>query len=222
MSKSIVGIAKSTNQVELTLDDLQNNGLVPSSDISVLMPDSGGTPELGAVKATKAPEGATTGAVTGGAIGGTVGLLAGIGALAIPGLGPFIAAGPIMAALSCAAAGATSGGVAGALVDPHRLFALRDVHRPAGGVPIEPGRARLLRCGLLVAVADDDLVEAGVVVDDLVGLGIPEYEAKAYEDRIKKGGYLVAVHVEDSKKGDVVRDIMKNNDLEDISSVSEK
>ena len=103
MSKSIVGIAKSTSQVEATLDDLQNDGAIPASDISLLMPDSAGTPELGAVKATKAPEGATTGAVTGGAIGGTVGLLAGVGALAIPGLGPFIAAGPIMAALSGAA-----------------------------------------------------------------------------------------------------------------------
>jgi uncharacterized membrane protein len=174
MSKSIVGIAKSTSQVESTLADLQNNGLVPASDISLLMPDSqadsGGTPELGAVKATKAPEGATTGAVGGGAVGATVGLLAGIGALAIPGLGPFIAAGPIMAALSGAAAGATAGGVVGGLV----------------------------------------------------GLGIPEYEAKAYEDRIKKGGYLVAVHVEDSQKGDAVRDILKKNGLEDISSVSEK
>jgi hypothetical protein len=89
MSKSIVGIANSTSQVEATLADLQNDGLVASSDISLLMPDSGpnagDTPELGAVKATKAPEGATTGAVSGGAIGGTVGLLAGIGALAIPG-----------------------------------------------------------------------------------------------------------------------------------------
>ena len=173
MSKSIVGIANSTSQVEATLADLQSDGLVPSSDISLLMPDSGrlgDTPELGAVKATKAPEGATTGAVSGGAIGGTVGLLAGIGALAIPGLGPFIAAGPIMAALSGAAAGATAGGVVGGLV----------------------------------------------------GLGIPEYEAKAYEDRIKKGGYLVAVPVENSKKGDVVREILKRNGLEDISSVSEK
>jgi hypothetical protein len=62
------------------------------------------------------PEGAATGAATGGAIGGTIGLLAGIGALAIPGLGPFIAAGPIMAALSGAAAGATAGGLAGALI----------------------------------------------------------------------------------------------------------
>jgi len=61
----------------------------------------------------------------------------------------------------------------------------------------------------------------GGVVGALVGLGIPEYEAKAYEERIKKGGYLVAVHVEDSEKGDVVRDVMKKNGLEDISSVSE-
>src|SRR4029434_8172285 len=115
MSKSIVGIANSTSQVEATLADLQSDGLVTSSDISLLMPDSGpnagDTPELGAVKATKAPEGATTGALSGGAIGGTVGLLAGIGALAIPGLGPFIAAGPIMAALSGAAVGAATGGV---------------------------------------------------------------------------------------------------------------
>ena len=76
MAKSIVGIANSRNQVEDTVDDLQS--AVSSTDISLLMPESGGTPELGAVKATKAPEGATTGAVAGGAIGGIVGLLAGI------------------------------------------------------------------------------------------------------------------------------------------------
>lgn len=116
MSKAIVAIAKSQSQVEIVLDELQNEKLVPATDISVLIPDSGGTPELGAVKSTKAPEGATTGAVTGGVLGGTLGLLAGIGALAIPGLGAFIAAGPIMAALSGAAAGATAGGVVGALV----------------------------------------------------------------------------------------------------------
>jgi uncharacterized membrane protein len=63
---------------------------------------------------------------------------------------------------------------------------------------------------------------AGGVVGALVGLGIPEYEAKAYQERIKKGGYLVAVHVEDSEKGDGVRNILKKNGLEDISSVSEK
>jgi hypothetical protein len=63
---------------------------------------------------------------------------------------------------------------------------------------------------------------AGGVVGGLVGIGIPEYEAKAYEDRIKKGGYLVAVHVEDNKKSDLVREILKRNGLDDISPVSEK
>jgi hypothetical protein len=79
------------------------------SEISVLMPDTDGTRDIGHVKATKAPEGATTGATTGGVTGGVLGLLAGVGALAISGLGPFIAAGPIMAALSGAAVGATTG-----------------------------------------------------------------------------------------------------------------
>src|ERR1041384_357839 len=80
------------------------------------MPDTGGTRDVGHVKATKAPEGATTGAATGGATGGVIGLLAGIGALAIPGVGPLIAAGPIMAALSGAAVGAATGGVVGGLI----------------------------------------------------------------------------------------------------------
>src|SRR5258708_34706101 len=84
--------------------------------MSVLMRDRGGKGEVGYVKATKGGEGATTGAATGGATGGVVGLLAGIGALAIPGVGPFIAAGPIMAALSGAAVGAATGGVVGGLI----------------------------------------------------------------------------------------------------------
>lgn len=115
MSKSIVGIAKSRLEVETVVDDLIANNVL-AEDISVLLPDSGGVPDTGMVKATKAPEGATTGAVTGGVAGGTLGLLAGIGALAIPGVGPFIAAGPIMAALSGAALGAAAGGVVGTLV----------------------------------------------------------------------------------------------------------
>jgi hypothetical protein len=86
------------------------------SEISVLMSDTGGTRDIGHVKATKAPEGATTGATTGSVTGGVLGLLTGVGALAISGLGPFIAAGPIMAALSGAAVGATTGGVVGGLV----------------------------------------------------------------------------------------------------------
>jgi hypothetical protein len=80
------------------------------------MPDTAGTHDLGHIKATKAPEGATTGAAAGGVTGGVLGLLAGVGALAIPGLGPFIAAGPIMAALSGAAVGGTTGGVLGGLI----------------------------------------------------------------------------------------------------------
>ena len=87
-----------------------------NEDISVLFPDNEGTKEFAHEKHTKAPEGVATGAGTGGVIGGALGWIAGIGALAIPGVGPFIAAGPIMAALSGAAIGAAVGGVAGGLI----------------------------------------------------------------------------------------------------------
>lgn len=86
------------------------------NDISVLFPDKSSTRDFAHEKNTKAPEGATLGAGTGGVVGGTLGLLAGIGLLAIPGVGPFIAAGPIMASLSGIAVGAAVGGVAGALI----------------------------------------------------------------------------------------------------------
>jgi hypothetical protein len=115
MSKSVFGIATTHGQAERIVEQLQTQGFA-TSEISVLMPDTGGTRDVGHVKATKAPEGATTGAATGGATGGVLGLLAGIGALAIPGVGPFIAAGPIMAALSGAAVGAATGGVVGGLI----------------------------------------------------------------------------------------------------------
>src|SRR3954451_17691257 len=115
MSKSVFGIATTHGQAERIVEQLQAQGFA-TSEISVLMPDTGGTRDVGHVKATKAPEGATTGAATGGVTGGVLGLLAGIGALAIPGLGPLIAAGPIMAALSGAAVGATTGGITGALI----------------------------------------------------------------------------------------------------------
>lgn len=97
------------------MGELQAAG-IPSNDISVLFPDKQGTRDFAHEKNTKAPEGAMAGAGAGGAIGGTLGLLAGVGALAIPGVGPLIAAGPIMAALSGAAAGAAVGGLTGALV----------------------------------------------------------------------------------------------------------
>jgi len=112
---TVVGLVSSHEQAETIVNELQRAGF-SKDDISALFPDKKGTRDFAHEKNTKAPEGAITGASAGGAIGGTIGLLAGIGALAIPGLGPFIAAGPIMAALSGAAAGATLGGVAGALV----------------------------------------------------------------------------------------------------------
>jgi len=112
MSKSVFGISTTQGQAERIVQQLQAQGFA-TSEISVLMPDTGGTRDI---VATKAPEGATTGAAAGGATGGVIGLLAGIGALAIPGVGPFIAAGPIMAALSGAAVGAATGGVAGGLI----------------------------------------------------------------------------------------------------------
>lgn len=116
MSKtSLFGIVKTHAQAEQVVEGLQNAGF-PASEISVLLPDNEGKHDIGHVKATKAPEGATTGAATGGVAGGVFGLLAGIGALAIPGVGPFIAAGPIMAALSGVAIGATTGGLVGGLI----------------------------------------------------------------------------------------------------------
>ena len=96
---SVFGIYPSTQQAENAAASLVQAGF-RSDDISVLMPDRRSSRELGTEKATKAPEGAATGVAAGGALGGTLGLLAGIGALAIPGLGPFIAAGPIVGALA--------------------------------------------------------------------------------------------------------------------------
>ncbi len=109
------GIFSSRTQAENCVDNLIAAGF-RSDDISVLAPDMDTTKELATEKNTKAPEGATAGVTAGGAVGGTLGLLAGIGALAIPGLGPFIAAGPIMGALAGLGVGAAAGGLIGALV----------------------------------------------------------------------------------------------------------
>jgi hypothetical protein len=115
MAKAIVGIAKSEAQAIRVVDDLRRAGF-SNNDISVLFPDKTGTRDFAHEHNTKAPEGAAAGAGTGGILGGALGWLVGIGTLAIPGLGPFIAAGPIMAALSGAAAGAALGGITGALI----------------------------------------------------------------------------------------------------------
>lgn len=115
MSKSVVGIVESQLQAESAVRELQERGILVSA-VSVLLPDTDGTRDVAHEQHTKAPEGAVAGASTGGIIGGTLGVLAGIGALGVPGVGPFLAAGPLLAALSGAAAGAAIGGVAGALI----------------------------------------------------------------------------------------------------------
>jgi hypothetical protein len=112
---AVFGIYPSLTSVEISVDELKSAGF-RNTDISVLFPESSGTRDFAHEKSTKAPEGATTGAGTGAVVGGTLGWLMGIGALAIPGLGPFIAAGPIMAALAGAGVGGTVGGIAGALI----------------------------------------------------------------------------------------------------------
>jgi hypothetical protein len=113
---AVFGIYSTRAAVENTADALVKAGY-PSSDISVLLPESlGGPKEMGTEKATKAPEGTAAGVTTGGLIGGTLGVLAGVGLLAIPGLGPFIAAGPIMAGLAGLGVGGAVGGVTGALI----------------------------------------------------------------------------------------------------------
>jgi hypothetical protein len=128
MSKpAIFGLVKNETQARSAVSALESAGFI-ATDISVLsscadfdingveQPGFGKTREVGLTNATKAPEGATTGAAAGGVIGGLGGWLLGIGALAVPGLGPFVAAGPIMAALSGAALGATAGGLTGAVI----------------------------------------------------------------------------------------------------------
>jgi hypothetical protein len=115
MAQAVFGLAKTEAHAIPILEQLQAAGF-SSNDISVLFPDKTGTKDFAHEHHTKAPEGAAAGAGTGGVLGGALGWLVGIGALAIPGLGPFIAAGPIMAALSGAAAGAALGGITGALI----------------------------------------------------------------------------------------------------------
>jgi hypothetical protein len=168
MSTAVFGIATSRSQAERAVIDLRDAGFT-GNDISVLFPDDSGTRDFAHEKATKAPEGATAGGTVGGALGAGLGWLAGIGALAIPGVGPFIAAGPIMAALGGAAVGATVGGVSGALI----------------------------------------------------GLGIPELEAKQYEDKLRKGNILLSVHTEDGEEKDRAKRIFEANQLEHISTGGE-
>jgi hypothetical protein len=160
---AVFGIYATANQAERAVDSLVADRF-SYGDISVLLPDRESSREFAHEKNTKAPEGTTTGAVTGGAVGGTLGLLAGIGAIAIPGLGPF------MAALAGVGAGGAVGGLIGALA----------------------------------------------------GMGIPEYEAKRYEGRVKNGGVLLSVHCDTSDEITRAKKILKATGGDDIASSGEE
>lgn len=168
MKNAVYCIANNRTQAEMIVEKLKTAGF-PSTDISVLLPDTSGTRDFAHEKSTKLPEGATTGVVTGMGAGAILGWLAGIGTLAIPGVGPFIAAGPIMAALGAAAVGGATGGIIGALV----------------------------------------------------GLGIPEFEAKLYDGKIRSGNVLISVHTDDSNHEKSAKDIYKQAGAADIKSTSE-
>lgn len=166
--KSVICISNSLQGAERIVSELKLAHF-SNNDISVLFPDKGSSRDFAHEMSTKAPEGIVAGAGTGGIIGGALGWIAGIGALTIPGVGPFIAAGPIMAALSGAAIGASVGGV-------------------------------------LVG---------------LIGMGIPEIEAKRYEGKVKAGNILISVHTEDSKEITRAREIFAKGGAEDIITTDE-
>jgi len=168
MAKAVFCIAKSEEQAVRIVNQLKAAGF-SNNDVSVLLPDRAGTRDFAHEQHTKAPEGAAAGAIAGGLAAGALGWLVGIGSLAIPGVGPFIAAGPIMAALSGAAAGCAVGGMAGALV----------------------------------------------------GFGIPEYEAKQYEGKVRNGNILISVHTEDSKERNAAKQIFERSRAEDIAYTAE-
>lgn len=168
MTQSIVCIVPLESQAERIIDSLRTAGFA-NSDISVLMPDTVGVRDVGHEKHSKAPEGAAVGGAAGAVVGGALGWLAGICALAIPGVGPFVAAGPIMAALGGAAIGSATGGVTGSLI----------------------------------------------------GLGIPEIEAKVYEDRLRDGNVLLCVHTESGEQIKRAEEIFKANNAKDVKRMSE-
>lgn len=166
--RAIFGLFETRSQAEFCVDTLKSRGF-RNSDISVLMPSEDGAKNFAHEKATKAPEGAATGASSGLVLGGALGWLVGAGSLALPGIGPFVAAGPILAAIAGAGLGGTLGGVTGALV----------------------------------------------------GLGIPEYEAKRYEGIVKGGGILLSCHVDDSEWSTRAKEILEACGAMDISSTTE-
>jgi hypothetical protein len=168
MSTCVYALAKTDAQAIRIANRLRTAGFT-EGDISLLAPDRGGLRDLGHENSTKAPEGAAAGASAGALFGGALGWLAGIGALAIPGVGPLIAAGPILATLSGAALGTAAGGLTGGLV----------------------------------------------------GMGIPEYEAQAYEGKLREGNILMCVHADNSDEAAEIRRIYTEEQAESISTGSE-
>lgn len=167
-NRSVFGIYLTRSNVESAVNALKDVGFL-NSNISILLPENIQSGELTTEQSTKAPEGAAVGAGSGAAVGGAMGWLAGVGALAIPGIGPVIAAGPLVAALAGIGIGGALGGFAGSLV----------------------------------------------------GVGIPEYEAKRYEGRLLKGGILVAVHCETSQDADRAKEVFQASGAQDIASSRE-
>jgi uncharacterized membrane protein len=167
MKKAVIGIVDSAAQAESIVNDLQREASIRLADISVVLPDRREAQEFAREHATKAPEGAVAGAGAGGLLGGTLGLLVGIGALAIPGVGPLIAAGPVVAVLSGVAAGATVGGISGALVGM--------------GIPENEARdyeSRLRAGSVLLAVHTESLEEQRLVREILRRGGAHDIDTK--------------------------------------------
>ncbi|MDQ6758844.1 MAG: DUF3341 domain-containing protein [Acidobacteriota bacterium] len=162
------GIFPDQTSVSEAVDALKQAGF-RNTDISVLFPENTGSKDFAHEKHTKAPEGAVAGATSGAILGGALGWLAGLGALAIPGVGPFVAAGPIVAMLSGIGVGGTLGGLTGALI----------------------------------------------------GVGVPEYEAKRYEGRIRSGGILLSVHCDNSDWVKRALDVLKHCGASDIATSGE-
>lgn len=167
MASNIVvyGIHPDLERVEKAVLALKDAGF-RNTDVSVPLPETVSSKDLAVVKATKAPEGVAAGAGTGGVLGGALGWLAVLGAVTVPGVGPLLAAGPVVAALAGV-------GARGAL---------------------------------------------GALTGSLIGLGMPEYEAKRFEGRIRKGGILLSVHCDDSDWAEKAKDTLRATEAEDVSS----
>jgi hypothetical protein len=171
-NKAVFGIYLTTAAAEAAVDRLVGAGF-SNSNVSVLMEDNESTRQFAHEKSTKAPEGTATGATAGGVLGGALGLLAGLGALAIPGVGPLIAAGPIMATLAGAGVGGAVGGLLGALVGlgiPEYEAKRYEGRVKDGGVLLSvhcdtSDEIRLAK-GLLKATGADDISSAGEASGD--------------------------------------------------------